>query len=106
MEFKGQYYNIPESKIGPKPIQKPNIPIYLGGFSPNTFARIVDYDTNGWLGLIGGPLDYLENTIKALKDKANKANKDQNSFKTNTFDLSKFNRIVFTIRYIECILSH
>ena len=47
VEFKGQYYNIPESKIGPKPIQKPNIPIYLGGFSPNTFARIVDYDTNG-----------------------------------------------------------
>jgi probable F420-dependent oxidoreductase len=82
VEFKGQYYNIPESKIGPKPIQKPTIPIYLGGFSPNTFARIVDYDTNGWLGLIGGPLDYLENTIKALKDKANKANKDQNSFKT------------------------
>ena len=61
VEFKGQYYNIPKSKIGPKPIQKPNIPIYLGGFSPNTFARIVDYDTNGWLGLIGGPLDYLEN---------------------------------------------
>jgi probable F420-dependent oxidoreductase len=82
VEFKGQYYNIPESKIGPKPIQKPTIPIYLGGFSPNTFARIVDYDTNGWLGLIGGPLDYLENTINALKDKANKANKDQNSFKT------------------------
>ncbi|HKG31121.1 MAG TPA: TIGR03619 family F420-dependent LLM class oxidoreductase [Nitrososphaeraceae archaeon] len=82
VEFKGQYYNIPKSKIGPKPIQKPNIPIYLGGFSPNTFARIVGYDTNGWLGLIGGPLDYLENTIKALKDEANKANKDQNSFKT------------------------
>jgi probable F420-dependent oxidoreductase len=82
VEFKGQYYNIPKSKIGPKPIQKPNIPIYLGGFSPNTFARIVDYDTNGWLGLIGGPLDYLENTIKALKDEANKANKDQNIFKT------------------------
>jgi probable F420-dependent oxidoreductase len=82
VEFTGRYYNIPASKIGPKPIQKPNIPIYLGGFSPNTFARIVDYDTNGWLGLVGGPLDYLENTIKALKDEANKAHKDQNSFKT------------------------
>ena len=74
--------NIPASKIGPKPIQKPNIPIHLGGFSPNTFARIVNYGTNGWLGLIGGPLEYLENTIKAIKDKASGANKDQNSFKT------------------------
>jgi probable F420-dependent oxidoreductase len=82
VEFKGEYYNIPASKIEPTPIQKPNIPIYLGGFSPRTFARIVKYDTNGWLGLIGGPLDYLEDTIRAIKDKASKANKDQNNFKT------------------------
>jgi alkanesulfonate monooxygenase SsuD/methylene tetrahydromethanopterin reductase-like flavin-dependent oxidoreductase (luciferase family) len=82
VEFKGECYNIPASKIEPKPIQKTNIPIYLGGFSPSAFARIVKYDTNVWLGLIGGPLDYLENTIKAIKDKANKANKDQNNFTT------------------------
>jgi probable F420-dependent oxidoreductase len=80
VEFKGKYYNIPASKIGPKPIQKPHIPIYLGGFSPNTFARIVNYDANGWLGLIGGPLEYLENTIQTIKDQANKANKDPNNF--------------------------
>jgi probable F420-dependent oxidoreductase len=47
VEFKGQFCNIPASKIGPKPIQKPHIPIYLGGFNPNTFARIVNYDING-----------------------------------------------------------
>jgi probable F420-dependent oxidoreductase len=82
VEFKGEYYNIPASKIGPKPIQKPNLPIYLGGFSPNTFARMVNYDTNGWLGLIGGPLEYLENTLNDIREKATRANKDQNSFKT------------------------
>ncbi len=80
VEFKGEYYNIPASKIGPKPIQHPHIPIYLGGFSPNTYSRIVNYDANGWLGLVGGPLEYLENTIKAIKDIANKANKDPNIF--------------------------
>ena len=81
VEFKGEFYNIPPSKIGPKPIQKPHIPIYLGGFSPNTFRRIVNYDANGWLGVIGGPLENLENTIQAMKDIANKANKDPNNFK-------------------------
>jgi probable F420-dependent oxidoreductase len=80
VEFKGEYYNIPASKIGPKPIQNPHIPIYLGGFSPNTYSRIVNYDANGWLGLVGGPLEYLENTIKTIKDIANKANKDPNIF--------------------------
>jgi probable F420-dependent oxidoreductase len=81
VESKGKFYNISASKIGPKPIQKPHPPIYLGGFSPNTYSRIVNYDTNGWLGLIAGPLEYLDNTIKTIKDIANKANKDPNNFK-------------------------
>jgi probable F420-dependent oxidoreductase len=81
VEFKGKYYSIPASKIGPKPIQKPHPPIYMGGFSPNTFSRIVNYDTNGWLAVTVGPLEYLDNTIKNIKDIANRASKDPNNFK-------------------------
>ena len=81
VEFKGEYYNILASKIGPKPLQKPHLPIYLGGFSPNTFSRIVNYDTNGWMAVVGGPLEYIEGTIKSIKDIANKSNKDPNKFK-------------------------
>lgn len=81
VEFKGKYYSIPASKIGPKPTQKPHPPIYLGGFSPNTFSRIVNYDTNGWLAVAGGPLEYIDNTINAIKDIAKKSNKDPNNFK-------------------------
>jgi alkanesulfonate monooxygenase SsuD/methylene tetrahydromethanopterin reductase-like flavin-dependent oxidoreductase (luciferase family) len=47
VEFKGKYYDIPASKIGPKPFQKLYIPVYLGGFSSNTFSRIVKQDLNG-----------------------------------------------------------
>jgi probable F420-dependent oxidoreductase len=76
VEFKGDYYNIPASIIEPKPIQKPNIPIYLGGFSPHVFTRIIKYDTNGWLGGIGGPLEHLENQMKMIKENAIRVNKD------------------------------
>lgn len=68
VNFKGEYYDIPASIIGPKPIQKPHIPLYLGGFSPHIFPRIVKYDTNGWLGGIGGPLEHLENHMKMIKE--------------------------------------
>jgi len=81
VEFKGQYYNIPSSKIGPKPLQKPHIPIYLGGFSPNTFSRIVNYDTNGWLGALGGPIDSIKNIMDIIRENARKANKDPNNFR-------------------------
>ena len=80
MEFKGKFYNIPASIIGPKPIQKPHLPIYMGGFSPNTYSRIVNSAANGWLGTIYG-FEHLENTLKTIKNIANKANKDPNNFK-------------------------
>jgi probable F420-dependent oxidoreductase len=82
VEFKGQYYSIPQAKIGPKPLQKPHIPIYLGGFSPNTIKRIVENDLNGWLGIVGGiaPLGYVETIIKGIRNEAIKANKNADSF--------------------------
>jgi probable F420-dependent oxidoreductase len=80
VEFKGQYYNIPASKVGPKPIQKPHLPIYLGGVVTETFARIAKY-ADGWLAPVGGPLDVLENSIKSLREEANKGNRNANEIK-------------------------
>jgi probable F420-dependent oxidoreductase len=81
VELKGKFYNIPASKIGPKPIQKPHIPIYLAGFVPNTFMRIAKY-ADGWLPSMGGPLDFIENNMKSLKGQAIKENGSPEQIKT------------------------
>ena len=70
VEFKGKYYDIPASKIGPKPLQKPHPPIYMGAFSPGAFRRMVKY-TNGWIGMIYGTLENFENTINTIRNMAN-----------------------------------
>jgi probable F420-dependent oxidoreductase len=77
VEFKGQFHDIPASKIEPKPVQKPHLPILLGGFSsPKTFSRIVNY-ANGWIRLTGfGPLEQLGQVINGLKESARKFDKD------------------------------
>jgi alkanesulfonate monooxygenase SsuD/methylene tetrahydromethanopterin reductase-like flavin-dependent oxidoreductase (luciferase family) len=76
VEFKGEFYSIPASKIGPKPVQKPHPPILLGGSSPNTFSRIVNY-ADGWIPVAGfGPLEQLEQAINGLRESARKASKD------------------------------
>jgi hypothetical protein len=82
VEFKGKYYNIPASKIGPKPFLKLHIPIYLGGFSSNTFSRIVKQDLSGWLGVIGGPLTQVENSKNTIKQYVDQMNKDSKNFRT------------------------
>ena len=84
VEFKGEFYNIPPSKIGPKPLQKPHPPIYLGGWSSKTFPRIMKNDADGWLASMGGgvvSLEYLENNISMLKDEVSRANKNKNNFR-------------------------
>jgi probable F420-dependent oxidoreductase len=76
VEFSGQFYKIPASKIAPKPLQKPHPPLMIGGFSPKIFSRIVKY-TQGWIGAAGfGPLNQLEQQIIALKEVARKLDKD------------------------------
>ncbi len=84
VEFKGQYYNIPKSKIGPKPVQKPHVPIYLGGFSPNAIRRIVENDLDGWLGIIGGiaPFGYVQSVVNNFRNEITKTDKDSANFKT------------------------
>ena len=75
VEFKGQFYNIPASKIGPKPVQKPHPPILLGGYTPKTFPRIVNY-ADGWIPIAGSvPLEQQEQAINGLREAARKANK-------------------------------
>jgi probable F420-dependent oxidoreductase len=79
--YRGKYYNIPASKIGPKPVQKPRPPILLGGFTPKTFPRAVTY-ADGWLGIAGfGPLEQLKQMIDGLRDQARKANRGSSGVK-------------------------
>jgi probable F420-dependent oxidoreductase len=75
VELKGQYYNIPASKIGPKPIQNPHIPIYLGGYSQGTFERIANY-ADGWICVIRNSLDQVKSYVDKLRNECYKAKRD------------------------------
>jgi len=81
VEFRGQFYNIPASKIGPKPVQKPHPPILLGAYSPKAFPRIVHY-ADGWIPIAGSvPLEQQEQAINGLREAARKANKDPSNIR-------------------------
>jgi probable F420-dependent oxidoreductase len=45
--FDGQFYHIPESKVGPKPLQKPHPPIYIAGFGEYALQRAAKFGA-GW----------------------------------------------------------
>ena len=76
VEFKGQFYNIPASKIGPKPIQKtPSPDITRRIQSKDIFADsklCKRMDRSCWFG----PLEQLDQLINGLREGARKADKD------------------------------
>ena len=36
---------------------------------------------NGWLGVVGGPLEYIKNSIKSIRGQARQVNKNPDKFR-------------------------
>jgi probable F420-dependent oxidoreductase len=66
VKFDGQFYHIPESKVGPKPLQKPYPPLYLAGFGQYTFDRAARFGS-GWNPAGIASFEALEGMINQLR---------------------------------------
>lgn len=73
--FDGQFYRIPESKVGPKPAQLPRPPIYLSGFGQYIFDRIAKF-ADGWNPVLVSDFDSFEIQVKHLHETALRAGRD------------------------------
>ncbi len=74
VSFNGRFYTIPESQIGPKPVQSDGIPIIFGAFAPAALeraARIADGINPG-----NFPLPFLTQIIQNFHINATAAGRD------------------------------
>jgi probable F420-dependent oxidoreductase len=76
VSFEGQFYHIPESKIGPKPAQQPRPPLYLAGFGQYTFDRIAKF-ADGWNPAVVRDFDSFEAQVKQLQETAERAGRPE-----------------------------
>jgi probable F420-dependent oxidoreductase len=74
VEFQGQYYRIPKSVIGPKPVQKPHPPIYMAAYAPAALKRTAS-EADGWFP-VGIPLSGIGPMFDVIKDMAKDAGRD------------------------------
>ena len=75
VEFQGEFYRVAKSIIGPKPVQKPHPPIYIGGFTKKAFERAIRY-ANGFHPAGIKNFHELESIIKSIKDMAKRAGRN------------------------------
>jgi probable F420-dependent oxidoreductase len=77
VEFTGEFYGIPASRIDPKPVQLPHPPLLVGGYSAAALRRAVSLAD----GYIGGniPLAEFAPIIERLRAAAREAGRDPDS---------------------------
>jgi probable F420-dependent oxidoreductase len=82
VSFSGDFYRIPESHIGPKPIQLEGIPLIFGAFAPRALeraARMADGLTTSLSRRT--KLESLGQTIETFRSDARKAGRDPEKLK-------------------------
>jgi probable F420-dependent oxidoreductase len=74
VEFRGAYYQIPKSFIGPKPVQKPHPPIYMAAYTPSAMRRVAK-EADGWFP-VGVPIGGIAQMFEGIKGMAREAGRD------------------------------
>jgi len=82
VSFTGDFYKIPESRIGPKPVQRGGIPLLLGAFAPASLeraARIAD----GIMPAAGRSttIEKLSQTINDFREMVRRAGRNPDQLK-------------------------
>ena len=85
-EFHGRYVDFPPVYCDPKPVQKPNPPVLLGGAAPNLFRRIVGW-ADGWLPA-GASVEQVKAGRATLDELAEAAGRDPASFQVTVFNVA------------------
>ncbi len=75
VEFRGEFYRVPKSRIEPKPLQKPHPPITIGGYAGTAVVRRAVTLGDGFNG--GNmPLADVAPIVRAVKQAAEAAGRD------------------------------
>jgi probable F420-dependent oxidoreductase len=80
VKFTGDFYEIPPARFDPKPVQRPNPPLLLGGNVPAAWRRAGRLG-DGWLGGSMADLTRLDATIGTVKQAASEAGRDPDSLR-------------------------
>lgn len=76
VEFRGEFYEVPRSHVGPKPLQQPHPPVLVGGSAPAALRR-AGRIAEGWIGSSGQDLGSLERDIQHVRAGAREAGRDE-----------------------------
>ncbi len=80
VDFTGDFYRVPRSRIDPKPLQQPHPPILLGGGAPAALRRI-GRSAAGWISSSQADLAHIDEPIALVRQAAADAGRDPSALR-------------------------
>jgi probable F420-dependent oxidoreductase len=77
--YRGQFYQLENATMAPKPVQQPLVPIWMGGGHPNAIRRAASL-ADGWMGSGGSSIAEFARSVPLLRDALAAAGRDPDSF--------------------------
>lgn len=77
--YRGQIFQLEDGVMGPKPIQKPHPPVWLGGGHPDAVRRAAAI-ADGWMGAGGSSTAAFAQSVRLVRAALEKAGRDAASF--------------------------
>jgi probable F420-dependent oxidoreductase len=75
VSFDGKYYQIPPSRVDPKPVQQPHPPLLLGGTAERALRRVGEL-SDGWISSSRYDQSRIATDLKLMRDAATDAGRD------------------------------
>jgi probable F420-dependent oxidoreductase len=75
VEFHGEFYTVPLSRTGPKPVQRPHPPVLLGGAAPGALRRAGRL-AQGWISSSRQDLARIADSVEVVRSGAREADRD------------------------------
>lgn len=82
VDFKGEIFQIEGAAMEPKPLQKPHIPIWMGGAHPAVLKRTAA-TADGWMGAGGNTTSQYPGLVAILRQELEAIGKDPATFPTS-----------------------
>jgi probable F420-dependent oxidoreductase len=78
VSFDGTYYQVPRSRIAPRPVQQPRPPLLIGGSNPRALRRAATRG-DGWISRSRATVDDVRAAVPVVRDAAEAAGKSPDS---------------------------
>ena len=75
VEYEGEFYRVPRSRVDPRPVQRPRPPVLLGGTAPAALRR-AGRAADGWISGSQADLDRIGEPIGTVRAAAADAGRD------------------------------